>query len=316
MTPFNEAATMRKVYGRLMPLLFAMMFFNYLDRINIGFAALDMNKALGFSPAVFGFAGSIFCRLHGAGSAEQSAAASCGCAALDRADSADMGRGGRGHGLCLRRQELLRAALSARRDGSGLLAGRRGLSDEMVPGAIPRAGRGRLHHRGIVFGGAGRPDFDHAHDLRERRPRLAGLAMDVHSRRHSGDAAGPRHAAHHDRAPRRCRLARRRRKAMARIDARSRARSRWRRGAFSAAARSGRPSRLESRVSLRLRARRHLRPLPVAAADRQEPRSSQQYRSRLSLGRAACSACWARSSSAAVRTAPATARSISRSSMA
>jgi ACS family tartrate transporter-like MFS transporter len=60
MTQFNEAATMRKVYGRLMPLLFAMMFFNYLDRINIGFAALDMNRELGFSPAVFGFAGSIF----------------------------------------------------------------------------------------------------------------------------------------------------------------------------------------------------------------------------------------------------------------
>ncbi|MEI5999421.1 MFS transporter [Paraburkholderia bengalensis] len=56
----DEAATMRKVYGRLMPLLFAMMFFNYLDRINIGFAALDMNSDMGFSPAVFGFAGSIF----------------------------------------------------------------------------------------------------------------------------------------------------------------------------------------------------------------------------------------------------------------
>jgi MFS transporter, ACS family, tartrate transporter len=51
---------MRKVYGRTMPLLFAMMFFNYLDRINIGFAALDMNHALDFSPAVFGFAGSVF----------------------------------------------------------------------------------------------------------------------------------------------------------------------------------------------------------------------------------------------------------------
>ena len=60
MTSFDETATMRKVYGRLMPLLFAMMFFNYLDRINIGFAALDMNRQLGFSPAVFGFAGSIF----------------------------------------------------------------------------------------------------------------------------------------------------------------------------------------------------------------------------------------------------------------
>ncbi|WP_250527263.1 MFS transporter [Caballeronia sp. GAWG2-1] len=53
-------ATMAKVYRRLMPLLFAMMFFNYLDRINIGFAALDMNRALNFSPAVFGFAGSVF----------------------------------------------------------------------------------------------------------------------------------------------------------------------------------------------------------------------------------------------------------------
>ncbi|MEM5436798.1 MFS transporter [Paraburkholderia diazotrophica] len=60
MTHIDEAATMRKVYGRLMPLLFAMMFFNYLDRINIGFAALDMNGDMGFNPAVFGFAGSIF----------------------------------------------------------------------------------------------------------------------------------------------------------------------------------------------------------------------------------------------------------------
>jgi sugar phosphate permease len=55
-----EATTMRKVFARLIPLLFAMMFFNYLDRINIGFAALDMNRQLGLGPAVFGFAGSIF----------------------------------------------------------------------------------------------------------------------------------------------------------------------------------------------------------------------------------------------------------------
>ncbi|WP_208026185.1 MFS transporter [Amycolatopsis acidicola] len=37
-----------------------MLFFNYLDRINIGFAELDMGDELGFSPGVFGFAGSIF----------------------------------------------------------------------------------------------------------------------------------------------------------------------------------------------------------------------------------------------------------------
>ena len=60
MTPTIEATTMRRVFMRLIPLIFAMMFFNYLDRINIGFASLQMNKQLGFSPAVFGFAGSIF----------------------------------------------------------------------------------------------------------------------------------------------------------------------------------------------------------------------------------------------------------------
>ncbi|WP_321962769.1 MFS transporter [Paraburkholderia sp. J7] len=60
MSHIDEAATMRKVYKRLVPLLFCMMFFNYLDRINIGFAALDMNSDMGFDPAVFGFAGSIF----------------------------------------------------------------------------------------------------------------------------------------------------------------------------------------------------------------------------------------------------------------
>ena len=60
MSDATETATMRKVFRRTIPLIFAMMFFNYLDRINIGFAALQMNKQLGFSPAVFGFAGSVF----------------------------------------------------------------------------------------------------------------------------------------------------------------------------------------------------------------------------------------------------------------
>ena len=55
-----ETAPMRRVFARLIPLIFVMMFFNYLDRINIGFAALQMNQQLGFNPAVFGFAGSIF----------------------------------------------------------------------------------------------------------------------------------------------------------------------------------------------------------------------------------------------------------------
>src|SRR5690242_4639757 len=33
---------------------------NYIDRVNVGFAALTMNKDLGFSPAVYGFGAGIF----------------------------------------------------------------------------------------------------------------------------------------------------------------------------------------------------------------------------------------------------------------
>lgn len=55
-----EESTIRRVYWRLVPLLFVAMFFNYLDRINIGFAGLRMNHDLAFSPAVFGFGASVF----------------------------------------------------------------------------------------------------------------------------------------------------------------------------------------------------------------------------------------------------------------
>ena len=55
-----QDSTIRKIYTRLVPLLFLMMFFNYLDRINLGFAGLQMNHDLNFSPAVFGFGASVF----------------------------------------------------------------------------------------------------------------------------------------------------------------------------------------------------------------------------------------------------------------
>jgi MFS family permease len=55
-----EAAVMRKVTWRLVPFLMACFFFSLLDRVNIGFAALQMNKDLHLSPAVFGLAASMF----------------------------------------------------------------------------------------------------------------------------------------------------------------------------------------------------------------------------------------------------------------
>ncbi|WP_158746854.1 MFS transporter [Acidisphaera sp. L21] len=55
-----ERSTMRRVYWRLIPVLFVAVLLNYLDRINIGFAALRMNHDLGFTSAVFGLGASIF----------------------------------------------------------------------------------------------------------------------------------------------------------------------------------------------------------------------------------------------------------------
>ncbi len=45
---------------RLMPFVALLYLVNYIDRVNVGFAALTMNKDLGLSPAVYGFGASIF----------------------------------------------------------------------------------------------------------------------------------------------------------------------------------------------------------------------------------------------------------------
>src|ERR1700732_4111197 len=50
---------MKKVFRRLVPFLMFCYFFNFLDRVNVSFAALDMNKDLGFSASVFGFGSGI-----------------------------------------------------------------------------------------------------------------------------------------------------------------------------------------------------------------------------------------------------------------
>ncbi len=45
---------------RLIPLMILMYVASFLDRVNIGFAALQMNQDLGFSPQVYGFGAGIF----------------------------------------------------------------------------------------------------------------------------------------------------------------------------------------------------------------------------------------------------------------
>ncbi|SEN89832.1 Nitrate/nitrite transporter NarK [Terribacillus saccharophilus] len=55
-----EKSTTRKVTLRLIPFLFLCFFISILDRVNISFAALQMNEDLGFSNAVYGLGAGIF----------------------------------------------------------------------------------------------------------------------------------------------------------------------------------------------------------------------------------------------------------------
>jgi len=52
--------TLRAVSVRLLPFLFVLYIVNYLDRSNIALAALQMNRALGFSAAAYGLGAGIF----------------------------------------------------------------------------------------------------------------------------------------------------------------------------------------------------------------------------------------------------------------
>jgi MFS transporter, ACS family, tartrate transporter len=55
-----ESAVVRVLTRRLIPFLFLLYIVAYLDRINLGFAALQMQKQLGFTDAVYGLGAGIF----------------------------------------------------------------------------------------------------------------------------------------------------------------------------------------------------------------------------------------------------------------
>src|ERR1700722_4471365 len=55
-----ETRTLARVTARLVPFLVVCYFVAYLDRVNVGFAALQMNKDLGLSASAFGFGSGIF----------------------------------------------------------------------------------------------------------------------------------------------------------------------------------------------------------------------------------------------------------------
>ena len=60
MQAINTDNIIKKIRLRLLPFLALCLIASYLDRVNIGFAALSMNKDLGLSPIIFGFGSGVF----------------------------------------------------------------------------------------------------------------------------------------------------------------------------------------------------------------------------------------------------------------
>jgi MFS transporter, ACS family, tartrate transporter len=55
-----ETVVMKRVFWRLMPFLLAAYLVCYIDRVNVGFASLQMNKAVGIDPKTYGLGAGIF----------------------------------------------------------------------------------------------------------------------------------------------------------------------------------------------------------------------------------------------------------------
>src|SRR5690242_21741846 len=55
-----EHRVTRKLMLRIIPFVMLLYFVSFLDRVNVGFAAMTMNKAIGLSPTAFGLGGGLF----------------------------------------------------------------------------------------------------------------------------------------------------------------------------------------------------------------------------------------------------------------
>src|SRR5450830_90802 len=55
-----ESRVCRKLMWRIIPFVMLLYFVSFLDRVNVGFAAMTMNHAIGLSPTAFGLGGGLF----------------------------------------------------------------------------------------------------------------------------------------------------------------------------------------------------------------------------------------------------------------
>ena len=156
-----EQRTIAKVSSRLVPFLILCYFVAYLDRVNVSFAALTMNKDLGLSASAFGFGAGIFFLayflfevpsnlfLERVGARKWIARIMFTWGLLSGAMAFVVGE-----------NSFYAAAGAARRRRSRLLPGDHLLPDAVVPGGLPRP-----NHR-LLHGGDSPLDRDRRADVR------------------------------------------------------------------------------------------------------------------------------------------------------
>ena len=182
---------MSRVTLRIVPFLMVCYFISFLDRVNLGFAALQMVKDLHFSATVFGFGGRHFLRVVlPVRSAEQPAPREVRRPPVDRADHDHVGSAGRRHGVGHGSALALSRAVSTGGRRSRIFSRRDSLSHLLVSGGVPCPDRRAVH------GGDSGLELSRIADLgsaaRNRRmARAAWLAVDVHPRGCAGRAARP-----------------------------------------------------------------------------------------------------------------------------
>ena len=194
-----ETSTIRTISWRLIPFLVLAYFFSYLDRVNLGFAALTMNADLKFTPLIFAWGAGIFfigyfifevpsnlaLEKFGASRWIARIMVTWGIiSALMATVSGEMSF------------YVLRFLLGVAE--AGFFPRHNSLSDLLVSGGISRAVSRRLRHRGSGFHRDRRADFRPAaragwHDG------PAGLAVAVYPRGHPFGAARHRHLVLSDR---------------------------------------------------------------------------------------------------------------------
>src|SRR5882762_5550660 len=184
-----QPATARKLFVRLIPFLVVLYVVAFLDRVNVGFAALQMNADLGFSATQFGVGSAMF--FVGYCLAEVPSnliLARIGARLWIARIMITLGPIGRDAHVRPHSDAVLCGAIFARCCRSGLLPRRRFLAKSVVSGGQPRPRDWGVHDRNSTVGNRRRPAV-WRDSWTQRASRTRRLAMVVLARRAPGSAA-------------------------------------------------------------------------------------------------------------------------------